>query len=81
MLVLAAGLAAASPAPFPSVPAGRDADIRWIGPEGEALSGRAALGKMESANLVVWVAGNQYFAMDAVIQGFRRKHPGTPSAC
>ncbi|MEB3238167.1 MAG: substrate-binding domain-containing protein [Candidatus Sericytochromatia bacterium] len=62
---------------LPVVPSGRDSDIRWIAKDGQSLQGVAALSAMASADLVVWVAGNQYFAMDAVMAGYRAKHPGT----
>ncbi|MEB3205093.1 MAG: substrate-binding domain-containing protein [Candidatus Sericytochromatia bacterium] len=74
-LALVAGLQATSS--FPVVPPGRDSDLRWMDRDGRGITGISALSAMASADLVVWVAGNQYFAMDAVMAGFRAKHPGT----
>jgi len=32
------------------------------------------------ATLVLWLAGNQFFAMDSVIAAFQKQNPGTASA-
>ncbi len=32
---------------------------------------------MSKASLVLWLAGNQFFAMDDVVQAFQKNHPGT----
>jgi hypothetical protein len=43
---------------------------------------------MPKAALVLWLAGNQFFAMDDVVHAFQAQHPGTtvglitlPPAC
>ena len=60
-----------------AIPAGRDSDLRFFAADGTQLKGLAALRQMSSANLTLWVAGNQFFAMPDVIAGFQREHPGT----
>ena len=41
------------------------------------MKGHAAFEKMPSAGLVLWLAGNQFFAMDDVIAAFRKTNAGT----
>ena len=60
------------------IPANKDTDLKFYPADGKIQNGAAALEHMTSdANLVVWVAGNQFFAMDAVIGAFQKAHPGT----
>jgi ABC-type molybdate transport system substrate-binding protein len=58
------------------VPAGHDADLRFFEADGRQLDGMAAFARMASADLTVWVAGNQFFAMTRVIGDFQAQHPG-----
>lgn len=90
-LVLAAGLAmapmtracaddAASPKPQPkslvTIPTDKDTDIKFYTADGAILTGADALARMREAGLTLWVAGNQFFAMDEVIGTFQRGEPG-----
>ena len=77
-LMIAATLTG-TPAPAASltpVPANHDADLRWFGADGKHLDGGAAFQQMPQADLTVWVAGNQFFAMDRVIGDFQAGHRG-----
>jgi ABC-type molybdate transport system substrate-binding protein len=59
-----------------AVPAGHEADLRFFEADGRQLDGIAAFRRMTDANLSVWVAGNQFFAMTRVIHDFQALHPG-----
>jgi ABC-type molybdate transport system substrate-binding protein len=60
-----------------SIPPDKDTDLKFYQADGAILQGSGALEHMTSdANLVVWVAGNQFFAMDEVIGAFRKAYPG-----
>jgi len=59
-----------------AVPAGHEADLRLFEADGRQRDGMAAFGRMSDANLNVWVAGNQFFAMTRVIHDFQARHPG-----
>lgn len=60
-----------------AVPPNKDTDLKFYQTDGKILRGVAALEHMTSdANLVVWVAGNQFFAMDEVIGAFQKAYPG-----
>ena len=54
------------------VPAGHEADLRFFAADG----GMAAFRRMAEADLTLWVAGNQFFAMPKVIGDFQALHPG-----
>ena len=70
-----AGKAAAASA-FVAVPPNKDNDLHIFYADGKIATGSAALGKMNSdANLVMWLAGNQFFAMEDVIHTFQKEHP------
>jgi ABC-type molybdate transport system substrate-binding protein len=59
------------------IPANKDTDLKFHQADGRIQSGAAALEHMTSdADLVLWVAGNQFFAMDEVIGAFQKTHPG-----
>ena len=58
------------------IPPNKDTDLKFYQVDGKIQQGAAALEHMTSdANLVVWVAGNQFFAMDEVIGAFQKAHP------
>lgn len=59
-----------------AVPADHDSDLRWFGADGKKLDGAEAFRRMPTADLTVWVAGNQFFAMDRVIGDFQAAHRG-----
>jgi ABC-type molybdate transport system substrate-binding protein len=58
------------------VPEGHDSDVRFFEADGRQLDGMAAFRRMAGADLAVWVAGNQFFAMPGVIGAFRAHRPG-----
>jgi ABC-type molybdate transport system substrate-binding protein len=59
------------------IPPNKDTDLKFYSADGTSEQGAAALEHMMSdADLVLWVAGNQFFAMDEVIGAFRKAHPG-----
>jgi len=42
------------------------------------VKGADALGRMQKeAGLILWLAGNQFFAMDDVVAAYRKTSPGT----
>src|SRR5882762_7258119 len=59
------------------IPPDKDSDLKFYRSAGKIQRGVEALEHMTSnANLVVWIAGNQFFAMDEVIAAFQKMHPG-----
>ena len=65
-------------AAFAAIPANKDSDLKLYYADGRIVDGAAALGRMQQdANLVLWLAGNQFFAMDDVITAFQKQAPGT----
>lgn len=79
--------AAGSPAPasatkavaakFVSIPPKKDNDLRIFYADGRLAKGPAAMDKMQQdAHLILWLAGNQFFAMQDVVQAFQKQHPG-----
>jgi ABC-type molybdate transport system substrate-binding protein len=59
------------------IPPNKDTDLKLYQTDGKIQKGAEALGRMASdANLVLWVAGNQFFAMDEVVGAFQKSHPG-----
>jgi hypothetical protein len=60
-----------------TIPPNKDTDLKFYQADGAILQGSGALEHMTSdANLVLWVAGNQFFAMDEVIGAFQKAYPG-----
>jgi ABC-type molybdate transport system substrate-binding protein len=65
------------PQELTAIPPNKDTDLKFYQAAGQILNGVEALEHMTSdANLVVWVAGNQFFAMDDVIGAFQKAYPG-----
>ena len=59
------------------IPPNKDTDLKFYQADGTIQNGAKALGLMASdADLVLWVAGNQFFAMDEVVGAFQKSHPG-----
>jgi ABC-type glycerol-3-phosphate transport system substrate-binding protein len=59
-----------------AIPPNKDTDLKFYQRDGRIQQGAAALEHMMSdADLVVWVAGNQFFAMDTVIGAFQKAYP------
>jgi len=60
------------------VPKNKDNDLKLYLVDGSIIKGGEAMARMQKeATLVLWLAGNQFFAMDAVVQAFQKQHPGT----
>ena len=72
----AASLSGAYACELVPVPAGHAADLRFLAADGGKLDGMAAFRRMPGADLTLWVAGNQFFAMPSVIGDFQALHPG-----
>jgi len=67
---------AAAASAFEVVPPNKDNDLRIFYTDGKVVKGTHALEKMNSdANLTLWLAGNQFFAMEDVIHAFQKAHP------
>lgn len=65
-------------AAFVAIPADKDSDLKLYYADGRIVDGAAALSRMQQdAKLVLWLAGNQFFAMDDVIAAFQKQAPGT----
>jgi len=68
---------AAPPKPLAAIPPNKDTDLKFYSADGTIQNGAEALDRMTSdAGLVLWVAGNQFFAMDEVVGTFQKSHPG-----
>ena len=67
---------AAAAADLVAVPDGHEADVRLFEADGGQLDGLAAFRRMADADLTVWAAGNQFFAMTKVVGAFQALHPG-----
>jgi ABC-type molybdate transport system substrate-binding protein len=60
----------------PAIPEGKETDIRLYQANGRAVVvGKEALEQMPEAGLILWLAGNQYFAMDDVVGAFEKQNP------
>jgi ABC-type molybdate transport system substrate-binding protein len=64
-------------AKLPAIPNGKEMDIKFYGADGGTVIGREAFEHMPKPALVLWLAGNQFFAMDDVVHAFQAQHPGT----
>jgi len=68
--------AAAKDGKFATIPKNKDKDLKLYTADGKIVKGAAALGRMQSeAGLILWLAGNQFFAMDEVVGAFRKENP------
>lgn len=61
---------------IPVIPVGKENDVKFYAVDGSVTKGRTALELMPKSDLVLWLAGNQFFAMDEVISAFQRKRAG-----
>jgi ABC-type molybdate transport system substrate-binding protein len=69
--------AAAAPAKLAAIPKDKDHDLKLYLASGQIVTGADALGRMQQeAGLILWLAGNQFFAMDDVVHAFQRANPG-----
>lgn len=67
----------AQPAKFAAIPKNKDNDIKLYYGEGKTIRGADALERMQSdADLILWLAGNQFFAMDDVVGAFQKQNQG-----
>ncbi len=65
------------PKELAAIPPNKDTDLKFYRADGSIQKGVEALDHMTSdADLVLWVAGNQFFAMDEVVGAFQKTHPG-----
>lgn len=64
-----------SSAGYETVPKDKDDDLRIFHADGRVTKGRAALEEMADADLVLWLAGNQFFAMADVVRAFQHQNP------
>ncbi len=68
---------AAAPARLATIPKDKDHDIKLYLANGQIVTGADALGRMQKeAGLILWLAGNQFFAMDDVVHTFQKSNPG-----
>ncbi len=67
---------APAPLTLETIPPKKDTDLRLFYADGTILTGTPALQKMDTdAKLTMWLAGNQFFAMEEVIHAFQKAHP------
>lgn len=60
------------------VPKDKDSDIKLYLANGSIVNGADAMERMhKESKLILWLAGNQFFAMDDVVHAFQKQHPGT----
>lgn len=64
---------------YEAVPQDKDDDLRIFHADGRVTKGSAALEAMTDAPVVIWLAGNQFFAMADVIHAFQRQNPSIDS--
>lgn len=68
----------ASASKFATIPPNKDSDLKLYTADGWIVKGADALGRMQAeADVVLWLAGNQFFAMDDVVRAFQKQAPGT----
>ena len=77
---LLAGCAGAPSKPaagYAVIPPNKDNDLKLYYADGRIVRGATALGRMQQdAELILWLAGNQFFAMDDVVRAFQAQNPG-----
>ena len=63
---------------MPALPKGKETDVKFYAANGGGVViGRDAFEQMSKAGLILWLAGNQFFAMDEVIGAFQKHSPAT----
>ena len=61
---------------MPAIPEGKETDVKFYAANGGGVvMGSDAFEQMPKAGLVLWLAGNQFFAMDDVIGAFQKHDP------
>jgi ABC-type molybdate transport system substrate-binding protein len=80
LVMMPSGDASAQTAPagrLATIPPDKDNDIKLYSADGRVVKGADALGRMrQDAAVILWLAGNQFFAMDNVVGVFQRQNPG-----
>src|ERR1039458_5093930 len=72
-----AEVAANAASGFAVIPQNKDSDLKLYYADGRIVDGGAALERMQQdAKVVLWVSGNQFFAMDDVVREFQKQAPG-----
>lgn len=62
---------------YPAIPKNKDNDLKLYYADGRVTKGAQALARMQQdAELILWLAGNQFFAMDDAMAAFRKRNPG-----
>lgn len=62
---------------FAAIPKDKDNDLKLYYADGRIIKGAEALGRMQAdAKLILWLAGNQFFAMDDVVRAFQKEQAG-----
>lgn len=60
-----------------TIPPNKDTDLKLYYSDGRIVRGHDAMGAMQrDAELILWLAGNQFFAMDDVVHAFQKANPG-----
>ena len=74
---LIAGNTVLAQSKYAVIPPKKDNDLKLYLADGKAIKGAEAMRRMQSeAKLILWLAGNQFFAMDDVVHAFQAQHPG-----
>ena len=61
-----------------ALPPDKDSDLKLYLADGRTVNGAAALERVQrEAKVILWLAGNQFFAMDEVVRSFQKANPGT----
>ena len=64
----------APPNSMPAIPSGKETDVKFYPPNGsKPVMGGDAFAQMPKAGLILWLAGNQFFAMDDVVAAFQER--------
>ena len=59
------------------IPKDKDNDLKLYLADGKIVKGAEAMARMGTqAKLILWLAGNQFFAMDHVVHEFQKQNPG-----
>lgn len=62
---------------FTAIPKNKDTDLKLYSADGTIVNGAEAMRRMQGeAELILWLAGNQFFAMNDVVHAFQKQNPG-----
>lgn len=77
-VALIAGNTVLAQSKYAVIPPNKDNDLKLYLADGKVIKGPEAMRRMQSdAKLILWLAGNQFFAMDDVVHAFQARHPAT----